>query len=159
MQITLYAILIIMLLLVIRQDINTRTIHVALPIGIFAIAVTINHYAVHLNWVSVLSNALFILINVVGLIVYTSLKSGRMANPINKTLGIGDILFFIAICPLFQLKQFILFFILGLVFSLLVHIGQSIFKNSSTIPLAGHLALFTIINVVSHFFMSKSLLL
>lgn len=158
MLVALQIILVIMLLFVIYQDLNTRTIHVILPISVFVIALGINYYNLHLNMETVLPNLLFVLVNIVGLILYTSLKSQKVTNPINKTLGIGDVVFFIAITPMFNLKPFILFFILGLIFSLLIHTISCIFRNIKTIPLAGYFALFLILNVMSHFTIANSFL-
>jgi len=145
-------------MLVVYQDTNRRTIHVILPVIVFLLALVINYYTSYLTLSSLWMNALFILINIAGLILYSSLKSRKIINPINKMLGIGDVLFFMAITPLFNLKPFILFFVLGLVFSLLIHLSYSLFKKVKTIPLAGYLALFLILNVASHYTINKSFL-
>jgi len=158
MMLALKIILLVTLMFVIYQDLSTRTIHVVLPIAIFVMGLLINSYVSHLHVSTVLSNILFILINIGGLMLYTTLKAQKINNPINKTLGLGDILFFIAITPLFNFKTFILFFVLGLMFSLITHGFSNIFKRIQTIPLAGYLALFLILNMASHFAINKSFL-
>ena len=125
-----------------------RTIHLILPILILVTALTINYYTFHLQGVSILYNVGFILVNILGLVAYFSIKSKSLVNPIDSSIGLGDILFFIAITPLFNLKPFILFFISGLLFSLMAHGISSLFKHQKTIPLAGYLSLFLMLNLV-----------
>ena len=85
----------------------------------------------------------FILINIVGLIIYYSIKSRKIYNPLNVTLGWGDVLFFFAISPIFSLKNFILFFILALILTLVF----TRLTRDKYIPLAGYFSiyLFTLI--------------
>jgi len=151
-------ILILILLFVIYQDVKSRTIHIVLPVAVFIITLYINHNVSYLELSGVFPNILFILINMIGLVLYTSLRNGKMSNPINKTMGMGDVLFFIALTPLFNLKPFILFFVSGLLFSLVLFGFNSLFKKVKTIPLAGYLALFLVLNMASHFVVNKSFL-
>ncbi|WP_308993686.1 hypothetical protein QLS71_007920 [Mariniflexile litorale] len=149
MTITLSVVLIVVLTVVLYQDIMNRTIHITLPVSLFLIAMSINFISIDLDFYNILYNIAFVLINILGLTLYFSFKNKVFINPIDTFIGLGDIVFFIAITPLFTLKPFILFFIIGLLFSLLVHGVYSIFKNGKTIPLAGYLALFLMINVVA----------
>ena len=139
--------LITILIFVVIQDLKHRTIHVVLPILIFVLSVLINNASKDLNFSDTLYNILFVIINIIGLTIYFSLKNRALVNPIDSYIGLGDILFFLALTPLFNLKSFILFFIFGLLFSLLVHVVFTRFIRMKTIPLAGYLALFLIVNV------------
>lgn len=140
--------LVLVLIAVLFQDMKKRTIHIILPILIFAIALIINYYTIILTTESILYNAFFIIINITGLIIYYSIKSKKFVNPIDNFIGLGDILFFFALTPLFNFKPFILFFITGLIFSLIVHSIINLFKSVKTIPLAGYLSLFLIVNLI-----------
>lgn len=148
MVIILSLLLAAVLVVVLYQDVKKRTIHVALPILLFLIAIMINFVSSDLDFYNTLLNIAFVLINILGLTLYFSFKNKAVINPIDTFIGLGDIAFFIAITPLFNLKPFILYFILGLFFSLIAHGVFSIFKKSGTIPLAGYLALFLMINIV-----------
>lgn len=148
MLITLRLLLIVVLIIVLYQDVMKRTIHVGLPITMLLIAVAINVISNHLNFSDILYNSGFILINILGLTLYFSFKNKAPINPIDTFIGLGDIAFFVAITPLFTLKPFILFFIMGLLFSLIVHGVLLVFKKLKTIPLAGYLALFLMISIV-----------
>ena len=136
------SILAVTLLFVFFQDLKNRSIHIALPILIFALGLVMNYLSLDLSFKDILYNILFIAMNIVGLILYFSIKNKGYVNPIDKSLGMGDIAFFIAIVPLFNFRSFILFFIFGLVFSLMAHGIYSLFEKNVTIPLAGYLSLF-----------------
>lgn len=92
-------------------------------------------------------NICFLVINIFGLILYYSLKNKSFVNPIDSFIGFGDILFFLAITPLFNFKPFILFFIIGLIFSLMLFGVLNAFKKTETVPLAGYFAIFLIGNL------------
>lgn len=142
-------ILTVILVFVFLQDFRSRTIHVVLPIVLFLLALVINYNSIDLELITIIYNISFILINIAGLFLYFSFKNKKFINPIDSYLGLGDVVFFIAITPLFNLKPFILFFILGLLFSLLLHFGIMFFKKVKTIPLAGYLSLFLILNIAT----------
>lgn len=148
MELVLTFFLTIMLLVTLYQDVKRRTIHVVLPIVVFCVSIMINYESEVLDFYNMLYNIAFVLINVIGLTVYYSFKEKTVVNPIDTFIGLGDIAFFMALTPLFDLKSFILFFILGLLFSLVIHGVSLLFKKIKTIPLAGYLALFLMINMV-----------
>lgn len=141
--------LMVILIFIFLQDFRRRTIHIFLPISLFLLSVIINYNSIDLEFITIVYNIVFILINIIGLFFYFSLKNKKIVNPIDSYLGLGDVVFFIAITPLFNLKPFILFFISGLLFSLLLHFGVMLFKKVKTIPLAGYLSLFLILNLVT----------
>lgn len=139
--------LILVLTIVIYQDVRKRTIHAFLPCMLLIISCVLNFNSKELNFYDTLYNILFVAINILGVILYFSIKRKNFVNPIDKQIGLGDVVFFIAMAPLFNLQHFMLFFIFGLLFSLITHGIFLVFKDTKTIPLAGYLALFLIINV------------
>ncbi len=142
-----YIVLFIVLLVIIIQDIKHRAIHIVLPVLLFFTALVINHLDHALSYANIAYNIIFIAVNVLGLFIYFSIKEKRFFNPIDSMLGLGDIFFFIAISPLFSLKAFIVFFVSGLIFSLIIHLVSNIFKKANTIPLAGYMSVFLSLNV------------
>ena len=56
----------------------------------------------------------------------------------------GDVLFFLAITPLFGSTNYVLFFITGMFLSALFHGLISLKKKAGTIPLAGYLAMYLV---------------
>jgi hypothetical protein len=146
------------LLLVFFQDLKSRTIHLALPIAIFLLSLFINYLSLDMSFDVISYNVVFILINVIGLSIYFSFKNKVLVNPIDTYIGLGDIIFFLALTPLLHFKPFILFFVIGLFFSLLIHFVFLLFKPVQTIPLAGYLSLFLIINIAAKSFFKINML-
>ncbi|SEC56565.1 hypothetical protein SAMN04489761_3342 [Tenacibaculum sp. MAR_2009_124] len=87
----------------------------------------------------------FLLLNLFFIKVYTIIKEGGFKGNLFKIpdLAEGDILFFLVVIPLFSFFNYVVFFITGLLISLLIHVvvKRKIDKRE-TIPLAGYLALY-----------------
>lgn len=115
--------------------------HIVLPVLLFVLALVYNYYTPQLVLNDILYNIGFIIVNIVGLFVYYSIKNKTISNPIDRQIGLGDIVFFLAITPLFNLKTFVLYFVFSLMVSLLIHIIANAFIEIKTIPLAGYMSL------------------
>lgn len=90
-------------------------------------------------------NLLFLCILLVGLTVYVSLKERKLINITKGFFSIGDILFLIAILPLFTLSNYVLYFTAGTIFSLLIHAISLLLKSkNNTVPFAGYMSLLLI---------------
>ena len=90
----------------------------------------------------------FFLITLGVLTIYMSLKSKQFLNPFQNYFGLGDLLFYIAITPLFLLQKYILFFILSMVFAVVMQLGLKKIIKQESVPLAGFSALFLIIIIL-----------
>ena len=64
----------------------------------------------------------FLVLIMVGLFAYVSFKSKRLVNPIDSSIGLGDIVFFIAVIPLFFSTSYVIFFTTGMILSILGHL-------------------------------------
>jgi hypothetical protein len=64
---------------------------------------------------------------------------------LKETIGLGDILFFIAIALSFATITFIITFVFALMFSLLLHLVIKPNLQNKTVPLAGYMSLFYIV--------------
>ena len=96
-------------------------------------------------------NAVFILLQLILISVYISIKNKKRTNIVNSYLGIGDILFFAVLCVAFSPANFIVFFIVSLVLTLIGFIVYKIiFKSAKAeIPLAGAMAVLFILLIVT----------
>ena len=141
----LYLVLGVVLAVVTWQDLKYRVIHFLLPLTICIISLGINYYSNELSIIMFAKNIGFISINVLGLVLYYSIREKKIINPINSMIGLGDVLFFLAIAPLFDLKSYILFFIVGMIFSLVIHLFVNTIKKQKTVPLAGYLAIMLVV--------------
>lgn len=80
------------------------------------------------------------------MIFYMSLKNKSFLNPFTNYFGIGDLLFFISITPLFVTYNYVLYFIFSMIFSVAI---QLLFVSKiKTVPLAGFSALFLLLVVL-----------
>ncbi|WP_143273623.1 hypothetical protein [Aquimarina sp. MAR_2010_214] len=103
-----------------------------------------------------LKSLLFIGINFISIVAYFSIKKSKFQNPFKQHVGIGDLVFLIAVIPLFSFRNYMLFFISGMILSLVLYM---IFQNKSkqkTIPLAGYLSLYIIIVMIPNLFFSTN---
>lgn len=142
---TAFQILIILLLaLVFFQDLKLRAIHIVLPIFILIFGLLCyvrNGYPL----IGLLYSAIFLILTFVGLYAYLSIKNRVFTNPFKKNMGVGDILFFVSILPFFSTYNYILFFITGMLFSIVGFLVIKIFSKTDLVPLAGLLALYLIL--------------
>ena len=93
---------------------------------------------------TVLFNLVFLSVVIACLFLYISFKRGGLTNIFKSDLGLGDVLFLIAVAPLFVDRNYILFFITGMIISGVLHLILFANKQSTKIPLAGYLALYLI---------------
>ena len=84
-------------------------------------------------------NFFFILLQLIIIWFFFSLKSGEFINITKSHLGWGDILFFLPLCLLFSPIDFVLFYTLSLILILIVYLflKQFFLSKINTIPLAG----------------------
>jgi hypothetical protein len=94
---------------------------------------------------AILYNAAFFLVILGLLVLYMSIKNKQFSNPFLNYFGLGDLLFFLCITPLFVLRQFVLFFILSMVFAIGMQLALRRTMKHETVPLAGFAALFLLL--------------
>ena len=129
------------------QDLKLRHIHFAFPLIVFVCSIYLLLQKSE-SLKIIIYNIVFFLSTFLFLIIYMSLKNRKYINPFKNYFGIGDLVFYISIAPIFYLNNYVIFFILSLIFSLLV---QFIFIKkikASTVPLAGFSSLFLFFLIV-----------
>jgi hypothetical protein len=132
--------LLISLVVVLFQDLKFRKIHFVLPVLLFIFSIVLFNRT-GMKYIICLTNISFFLFIIGILVLYMSVKSKKLLNPFEHYFGLGDLLFFIGIAPLFLTFNFVLFFILAMIFSIVLQfIFQKVTKEK-TIPLAGFSAL------------------
>jgi hypothetical protein len=142
------AILLLCLVVVFIQDWKYRKIHLVLPIVIFIVSFFLIPIKKYNLTEIVIFNIGFFLITLGILTIYMSLKSEKFLNPFQNYFGLGDLLFYVAVTPLFLLKKYILFFILSLLFAIALQFGLKSFIKEETVPLAGFSSLFLFIIIL-----------
>ncbi|MBL7898217.1 MAG: hypothetical protein JNJ99_06760 [Crocinitomicaceae bacterium] len=139
MSSVLYIILCMLLVFAFLQDWRYRAIH-WLVFPLIAIDSTLIFIQSGQHWKIIGLNLTFVSTVVLLLFVYVSLRTGKLTNIFKAHLGLGDVLFFISVIPLFGQVNYILFFGSGMILSALVHFIIQLKFKSNTIPLAGYLA-------------------
>lgn len=150
-------ILLISLVLVIItiQDLKNRLISIFALL--FLVILSVFYWYVNSKEIiTILYSVSFLFLNFTSLKVYTIITKKKKTEDLIYGLGLGDILFFIAIIPLFNTTNYILFFISGLVVSIIIHSIVSLFMKNELIPLAGYLSLYLIVFLTCIKFFDKS---
>jgi hypothetical protein len=99
------------------------------------------------------------LITTVILILWVYSKIILKRKLVNQSIGIGDVLFFIALAFCFSIVSFYVLFVFSLFFSLLMHfLLKKNYKEHTTIPLAGYMAVFFAFVYCATFFMNCNFL-
>ena len=148
--------LIIVLLLVLYQDLKYRHIHILAPILILVLSSVIFYKNNSMGLQMIVYNNSFLLITLVVLMLYMNSKNKSFINPFKTYFGIGDLVFFMAITPLFLLFNYILYFVLAMIFSIILQLTLVKFMKHKSVPLAGFAALFLIIVIVNDIFLSTN---
>jgi hypothetical protein len=142
-------ILIFTLIIVLIQDIKERQVYWFLfpIIGICSGVLLYQNMFSELFFTTLIVNLLFVLILLLVVFLYSKLK--LKAN-LSETFGLGDALLFFALIFTFSSITFIVLFVFGLLFSLVLHLFLSRKSKQKTVPLAGYLGLFFAIVYISH---------
>lgn len=101
----------------------------------------------------------FLIIQVAIITLYLLIKFQKALNPFAGFIGTGDLLFWLAIAPLFSFANFLLFFVSSLSFSSLIFttfkgkLGSGSTSKARLVPLAGIQAAFLLLMLLlNHLF-------
>jgi len=139
---------VVMCVFIIYQDFKSRRVSVYVLAGFILLSLLqlIPNYNQHIIRYTLVNFALLsgIFILQTGLV---SLKKKRFINPVNKTIGLFDLLFLVCLCCWFSPKNFLYFFIGSLVLALFHVVYQRTFttKKFIVIPLAAYICLFFLV--------------
>ncbi len=142
--------LFISLLYISYEDLCFRKLDIRAGVILFIICIINNNLSGGF-WIDLFYNMMFLFVLLVMLYFYFTVRDKSFKMPLKERLGIGDIVFFIAVTPLFYLKDFMLFFITGMLMSILQHLVFQRFMRTKTIPLAGFLANYLLLILIIHY--------
>lgn len=143
-------------MIVFIQDLKFRAIHVMLPAILFILGLVI-FYIAQKEWMLLGYNALFLVSTFAGLYVYLMIKNKTVITSLSKTMGLGDILFFIAVVPFFGFHNYILYFITGMLFSIIGFLLIRMLSKTNLVPLAGLLSLYMVLLMGVDYFLKFDL--
>ena len=134
-------VLIGVLIMVLIQDVRERKVYwfwfpiIALCAGTLLYRNTIPE----MFYITLLVNLAFVAVLLLVVMLYAKLKLKTAAA---NTFGLGDALLFLTLAFTFYTVPFIILFVFGLLFSLLLHLVVKHKSKHHTVPLAGYLSLF-----------------
>jgi len=135
----------------IYQDFKNRSVNVYVLVSFIALALLqlISNYQYHALKYATVNLAILLSIFILQT-VFISIKKKRLVNPVNKTIGLFDILLLVLLCCWFSPKNFLYFFIGSLTVALFHVVFQKIFvkKNTLFIPLAAYICIFFLVCMV-----------
>ncbi|WP_303316683.1 hypothetical protein Q4Q34_07720 [Flavivirga abyssicola] len=134
-------ILTISFLFIFLQDFKERMVYWFLfpVIGLLCALLFYSNTIPELFYNALKMNLAFVIIFVLIILLYAKLK---LKTSVLKTIGLGDLLLFVAVSLAFSTISFIVIFICALIFSLTVHLVLSKNQKDITVPLAGYMSLF-----------------
>ena len=134
--------LLLTFLIVFIQDYRLRLVYWFLYplIGIFCFWIQMSHNTLIATLINSSVNLFFVGFILVTCYGYTKLKLKQ--DFLKEVFGLGDLLFFVVICFSFSTVSFLILFVFGLFFSLLLHLIVKKGSTNETVPLAGYLSLF-----------------
>lgn len=138
-------------ILMIISDIKHRRIHLYWLILFFiiALAVSIIENKLYVIGINILLNIGLIVYWTIAWIIYILIRYRVWTNPLSRHIGIGDILFFVAVTPLFALKEYLYFMIMAMTFSLVWWCVTLLFKQKNkTIPLVATSGMVLIVYII-----------
>lgn len=140
------AILILLFLIVLFQDLKWRSVHwIVFP---FMLALSIFIGIEQIEIVQWAFSFLFLAVLLLSLTLYLTLKTGKLVNITNGFFSWGDILFLMAIIPVFDLFGFMLFFTFGTLITLIFHGIANWIKTQESVPYAGYMAIVSVFYVL-----------
>jgi hypothetical protein len=142
-------ILIISLLAILIQDYKERMVYWFLfPLFLIAAGFLFaSNTIIEIYAFSVASN--LILCSIMLMILYVYFKL-RYKSAFFEVMGLGDVLFLVALSFSFAPMSFLILLVSGLLFCLLIHQTLSRAQTHETIPLAGYLSAFFCLVYVAH---------
>lgn len=136
--------MLIVLALISIQDFTDRKISVYLVVCTAILSISINSTSSELTTIiyQTFYNMIFLLIQLLFLFAYFKLKNSQ-TKVIDQQVGLGDVLFLLALTPLLPLLPFIFLYLLSLLVAVVYFIFKSIQNKTNLnyeIPLAGIIA-------------------
>jgi hypothetical protein len=134
------------LLVILVQDLKSRAVYWILFPVLIIVLLLLNYFqyrSLSAIWQPVLINMGFLLLQLILVSAYFSIKHGRWINITDSLLGLGDILFLLSVASYLSAVNFLFFYVVSLIlilFGWLVWQPQT-GKKDKTIPLAGMQAL------------------
>jgi hypothetical protein len=134
--------LIIVFVFIFIQDFKSRLVYWFLYplLGILCFFIQTTHNSLYSTLINSVINLVFVVLILITSYGYSWFKLQK--HFLKEVFGIGDVLFFLAICFSFSTGSFLILFVFALFFSLILHFFMKQRDKEKTVPLAGYMSLF-----------------
>ena len=132
-------ILIALLALCAIMDLRSHQVHWKVFPGILAATIAVNWEFLYVE--NILLSAAYLSVILLALMAYLILRNGKIVNLTKEWFAWGDILFLIAMIPLFSFQWYMAFFVIGTSLSLVFHLIRYFIKPQKKVPYAGYMAI------------------
>lgn len=140
------------------EDFCYRAVHVGwfIAFGLFGGVLTVWQYGWLNIWQNILLNIGFVGLQLILTTIYFSFKKGKSINIADQYLGWGDIVFLVLSAVLLNPIWFVIYYTFSLIIVLVAFMIYRLLSNnpSNTIPLAGGMAICTMILLTFGWFSS-----
>lgn len=136
------SLLVVTFVIIFIQDYKSRLVYWFLYplIGVFSFLIQISYNTIYSSLINSLMNLAFVGFILITCYSYSKLKLKQ--SFLKEVFGLGDVLFLLAICFSFSTVSFLILFVFGLFFSLVLHLILKKSSKDESVPLAGYLSLF-----------------
>lgn len=136
-------------LLVLYQDMKTRLVYwVLFPvIAVCAGVLLYDNMLWEVMKATLMFNLGFVFFLIAAVFVYSKLK---LKTTLSHAFGLGDMLLFFALAFTFSSISFVVVFVFGLLFSLVLHLILKSKGRHQTVPLAGYMSLFFALTYIGY---------
>lgn len=146
----------LILMIIVFQDLRYRAIHFLTLLGLFVVS-AFNFYLKGIEVSQVIYSYGYLFFCFAFGYLFFVVKKKKVFNPLKSLIGIGDILYFLVVVLYFETFNYVLYFVLSMICSLIIStvvITLSKSKDSQySIPLAGYAAiLFLLLKLFSNAF-------
>lgn len=147
------SVILLLLALVALQDWKSRSIWWFLPVLIFAGGIALQYPEI--QWMNQLYSFLFVGLLISFLSIYIYFRFGKF-DIFKSYFGWGDLLILVALIPFFEFRDYIFFFTLATIVSLVLHGIVSLFKKQTSVPYAGYVSLALLTHLSCFYFFHLS---
>jgi len=144
MQLLFFILSVLLLFIIVYQDFKFRAISWFIFPLLFVLLFSKAGYQINFSSAFIITgiNFLVVLLIYCCLVIYTSIKKRKLNLQLNGFLGLGDVLFLLAVAPVFSSLNYIFYLLIGLMAALIYAPVHILLFKEKTIPLAGILAVF-----------------
>lgn len=146
------------LVAMIYQDLKSRAIHWIFILLLSVSSGLLTYLQGNLNLYNVGVSLTFVIVLFSVVFIFLYVKNGNGIRSMKESIGLGDVLYLLAIIPLFHFRNYILYIIAGMFASILIYALTQKVRKEDTVPLAGYLSMLLLPILIYQFYINPTFL-